>query len=42
MKPTPFFLLCALVLIAPHVGENTAKVHALLLIIAALVAWSFE
>lgn len=40
MKATPFFLICGLVMIAPHVGPNVAKTCAAIMLLAALIAWS--
>lgn len=42
MKITPFFLLAAFTLIAPHLPENQAKLSTLFCIVFALLFWLVE
>lgn len=42
MTASAFYILAALILIAPHTGELTAKMGSVLMIIAALIAFAIE
>ena len=42
MTASAFYILGALILIAPHAGEPTAKMGAVLMIIMALIAFAIE
>lgn len=42
MTASAFFILAALILIAPHTGEPTAKMGSVLMIIASLIAFAIE
>lgn len=42
MTASGFYILAALILIAPHTSEPTAKMGSVLMIIAALIAFAIE
>lgn len=42
MTASGFYILAALILIAPHTSELTAKMGSVLMIIAALIAFAIE
>lgn len=42
MTASAFYILAALILIAPHTSELTAKMGSVLMIIAALIAFAIE
>lgn len=42
MTAAAFYILAALILIAPHTGESTAKMGSVLMIIASLIAFAIE
>ena len=42
MTTSAFYILAAMILIAPHASENIAKAGTLLMIVLALIAFALE